>query len=103
MALLTCQCRPPSSLYSRKPIVVLPTAPALPEDVEKGEIFDHSLDRHVNDVLKHPSKIRRTMMGIWSFLKTRKCGVLYLYINYSSQSFAAMGVCQPKSFRASVF
>ena len=76
MALLTRWCRPPSSLYSRKPIVVLPTAPARPEDVERGEPPEDSLDRHVNDVLKNPSKIRRTLMGIWSFLKTRKYGAI---------------------------
>lgn len=34
--------------------------------------FEDSLDRHVNDVLESPSKLRRTMMGVWSFLKTRK-------------------------------
>ncbi|KAJ3512536.1 hypothetical protein NLJ89_g3460 [Agrocybe chaxingu] len=61
---------PPSSWYSRRPVVVLPTVPLRSDDGEDGEQFEDSLDRHVDDVLKRPSKVRRTLMGVWSFLKT---------------------------------
>ncbi|KAF9055465.1 hypothetical protein BDZ89DRAFT_937908 [Hymenopellis radicata] len=62
---------PPLSWYSRKPVVVLADAPDDPQDKEKGErVYEDSLDRHVNDVLKRPSKIKRTLRGVWSFLKT---------------------------------
>jgi hypothetical protein len=47
-------------------------------DAEKGglpedELRKHedALDRHVEDVLARPSKFRRTLRGVWSFLKTR--------------------------------
>jgi hypothetical protein len=49
-------------------VVTLSSRPHLEDATE----FEDSLDRHVNDVLESPSKLRRTMMGIWSFLKTRK-------------------------------
>jgi hypothetical protein len=43
------------------------------DDQEKMEDkFEDDLDRHVDDVLKRPSKFRRTMRGVWAFLKTRK-------------------------------
>ncbi|KAF9569301.1 hypothetical protein CPC08DRAFT_623509 [Agrocybe pediades] len=60
---------PPLSLYSRKPVVMLPLTP---QRRNKGDVqeFSDPLDRHVNDVLNSPSKIRRTLMGVWSFLKT---------------------------------
>lgn len=43
---------------------------------EKGEILgsdkhEDALDRHVEDLLARPSKIRRTLQGLWSFIKTR--------------------------------
>ncbi|KAK0206418.1 hypothetical protein DFS33DRAFT_1381524 [Desarmillaria ectypa] len=62
---------PPLSWYSRKPVVVLD--PPLEEgpDKEKGQRkFEDELDRHVDDVLRRPSKIRRSLKGVWSFLKT---------------------------------
>ncbi|KAJ2930173.1 hypothetical protein H1R20_g6917, partial [Candolleomyces eurysporus] len=37
---------------------------------KESEQFEDALDRHVDDVLQRPSKVRRTFMGIWSFLKT---------------------------------
>ncbi|CAA7259857.1 unnamed protein product [Cyclocybe aegerita] len=61
---------PPSSWYSRRPVVVLPTVPRRSDGGEDSEQFEDSLDRHVDDVLKRPSKVRRTLMGVWSFLKT---------------------------------
>lgn len=62
---------PPSSWYSRKPVIALPSTPKCQS--EGGEPFEDLLDRHVDDVLKRPSKIRRTLLGVWSFLKTRMC------------------------------
>ncbi|TFK75810.1 hypothetical protein BDN72DRAFT_885343 [Pluteus cervinus] len=67
---------PPMSWYSRKPVLVLsPLASSehmdqLIEGGRDAEQFEDSLDRHVEDVLMRPSKVRRTLMGIWSFLKT---------------------------------
>jgi hypothetical protein len=47
-------------------------------DSEKGDLADgesgkheDALDRHVEDVLARPSKFKRTLRGVWSFLKTR--------------------------------
>jgi hypothetical protein len=54
------------SLYFRKPVVTLSS-----RHLNCGmDQFEHSLDHHVNDVLESPSKLRRTMIGVWSFLKT---------------------------------
>ncbi|GLB33910.1 putative RNA pol II promoter Fmp27 protein [Lyophyllum shimeji] len=67
---------PPQSWLSRKPVLVL-TGPPPSTAVEDRELGGHrekylqdSLDRHVDDVLRRPSKFRRTMQGVWSFLKT---------------------------------
>ncbi|KAG7096845.1 hypothetical protein E1B28_004253 [Marasmius oreades] len=59
---------PPLAWYSRKPIVMLSEPP--PSAVEKGKMFEDSLDRHVDDVMKRRARIRRSLMGVWSFLKT---------------------------------
>ncbi|RDB22557.1 hypothetical protein Hypma_010075 [Hypsizygus marmoreus] len=67
---------PPLSWYSRKPVVVLttPSERSLESHIELGgrkeKHLRDSLDRHVDDVLRRPSKFRRTMLGVWSFLKT---------------------------------
>ena len=72
---------PPSLWYSRKPVITLQPIPRLNNGTGQ---FEDSLDRHVNDVLESPSKLQRTMMGVWSFLKTRKacvvCNALILTI-----------------------
>ncbi|KAF9008972.1 hypothetical protein BDQ17DRAFT_1422154 [Cyathus striatus] len=62
---------PPSTWYSRKPVVILssPTRAVVDKETSPEE-FEDSLDRHVDDVLKRPSKWRRTLMGVWAFLKT---------------------------------
>lgn len=70
---------PPSSFYSRKPVIVLPSIPF--SDSEESGRFEDSLDRHVDDVLRRPTKLRRTLMGVWSFLKTRKMNSLSLLQN----------------------
>lgn len=73
---------PPLSWYSRKPIVVLTSPPRPdPATVVEGspEQFEDSLDRHVDDVLKRPSKVRRTLKGVWSFVKTRQS---YTMLNF---------------------
>ncbi|KIY67942.1 hypothetical protein CYLTODRAFT_422066 [Cylindrobasidium torrendii FP15055 ss-10] len=60
---------PPMSWYKRKPVLVLPDPPK-GQDEERDGKLDDALDRHVNDVLQRPSKVRRSLMGLWSFLKT---------------------------------
>jgi hypothetical protein len=78
---------PPLSFYSRKPVMILPSAPREPMDLEKGrppKEYEDSLDRHVGDVLKRPSKFKRTMQGVWSFLKT-PMGVNFFPFLSSSQ------------------
>ncbi|KAF7968425.1 hypothetical protein HWV62_30583 [Athelia sp. TMB] len=72
--------------YSRKPVVVLsaPTREELTEAEEKGDIpkgdqYEDALDRHVEDVLSKPSTIRRTLAGLWSFLKTPFWGAAIVF------------------------
>ncbi|KAG1815504.1 uncharacterized protein BJ212DRAFT_1356971 [Suillus subaureus] len=69
---------PPSSFYSRKPVIAL-FYPSGREgrDMESAghaqfefDDMDESLDRHVEDVLTGRSKVKRTLQGVWSFLKT---------------------------------
>jgi len=65
---------PNLSWYSRKPLVELSSIETSSSDIEEGvnreTQFDNPLDRHVDSVLRRPSKLRRTMRGVWSFLKT---------------------------------
>lgn len=58
---------------------MLPSIPL--GDGEESGGFEDSLDRHVDDVLRRPTKLRRTLMGVWSFLKTRKMNPLSLLRN----------------------
>lgn len=69
---------PPSSFYSRKPVIAL-FYPSGREDRDmesaghaqfEFDDMDESLDRHVEDVLTGRSKVKRTLQGVWSFLKT---------------------------------
>jgi hypothetical protein len=93
------------ALYSRKPVVFL-SSPARQEltDVEKGKgasaKHEDALDRHVEDLLARPSKIKRTLRGVWSFLKTRMSrSSLLMSSNLTSFSPSAMGVSRtPFSF-----
>ncbi|KAF8318518.1 hypothetical protein DL93DRAFT_402871 [Clavulina sp. PMI_390] len=85
-------------IYSRRPIVTLPTltpTDTLENLVEKDEPTDtkeklkskfkrhhkdqDELDAHVAHVLKRRAKIRRTARGIWQFLKTPAGIVVGLY------------------------
>ncbi|KAJ8086745.1 hypothetical protein PM082_005568 [Marasmius tenuissimus] len=59
---------PPLAWYSRKPVVMLSDPAPSAGDPERG--FEDSLDRHVDDVMRRRDKIRRTLLGVWSFLKT---------------------------------
>ncbi|KAJ7590961.1 RNA pol II promoter Fmp27 protein domain-containing protein [Mycena floridula] len=61
---------PPLPWYSRKPVVILSSPPQNPDEEQGSSEFDDDLDRHVEDLLKNPSRIRRTLKGVWSFLKT---------------------------------
>lgn len=74
---------PNLSWYSRKPLVELSsieTSPDIEEGVNRETQFDNPLDRHVDSVLRRPSKLRRTMRGVWSFLKTRESLVEFAYM-----------------------
>ncbi|KAJ6628727.1 hypothetical protein B0H10DRAFT_1989020 [Mycena sp. CBHHK59/15] len=66
---------PPLSWYSRKPVVMLssPSTISITDEEQgphPGKEYEDSLDRHVEDVLNKPSKFKRTMKGVWAFLKT---------------------------------
>ena len=76
-------------------MVLPPPDPDFEDDQEKKvEKFKDDLDRHVDDVLKRPSKFRRTMRGVWAFLKTRKWFTLYhAFVNHFVVMMLAMGVC----------
>lgn len=69
---------PPSSFYSRKPVIAL-FYPSGRQgwDMESAgharfglDDMDESLDRHVENILTDRSKVKRTLQGVWSFLKT---------------------------------
>ncbi|KAG1866516.1 hypothetical protein DFJ58DRAFT_724013 [Suillus subalutaceus] len=69
---------PPLSFYSRKPVIALfyPSG-RQGRDMEfaghaqiEFDGMDELLDRHVEDVLTGRSKVKRTLQGVWSFLKT---------------------------------
>ncbi|KIY49302.1 hypothetical protein FISHEDRAFT_17992, partial [Fistulina hepatica ATCC 64428] len=70
---------PPFPYYSRKPVVVLPTTPPSAGDKERGSQYEDDLDRHVDDVLRRRDKFRRTMLGVWSFIKTREYILFTIY------------------------
>jgi hypothetical protein len=89
------------SFYSRKPVVFLSAPPRQgPTDTEKGDLpeaesgkHEDALDRHVEDVLARPSKFRRTIRGVWSFLKTRMLSnSLSKSLNLPSLLSSALGV-----------
>ncbi|KAK7060548.1 hypothetical protein VNI00_001314 [Paramarasmius palmivorus] len=61
---------PPLAFYSRKPVVMLSAPPPAAAGDERGSMLEDSLDRHVEDVMKRRDRLRRVLMGIWSFLKT---------------------------------
>jgi hypothetical protein len=48
--------------------------------------MDESLDRHVEDVLTGRSKVKRTLQGVWSFLKTRQYIFSHPYFDVCSRS-----------------
>lgn len=59
--------------------------------------YESTLDRHVDDVLKRPSKLRRTMKGVRSFLKTRESLELFAFVVLTNLS-TALGVCELSFF-----
>ncbi|KAJ4478229.1 hypothetical protein J3R30DRAFT_2878497 [Lentinula aciculospora] len=67
---------PPLSFYLRRPVVALsPPPPPSIESARAAEeqgrpVLEDSLDRHVDDVMRRRDKIRRSLKGVWSFLKT---------------------------------
>ncbi|KDQ64600.1 hypothetical protein JAAARDRAFT_106770, partial [Jaapia argillacea MUCL 33604] len=71
---------PPLSFYSRKPCIVLSCPPPL-TDVERAshKTHDDNLDRHVEDILSKRQRFRRTMRGVWDFVKTRSQFITAVY------------------------
>lgn len=68
------------------------------EDDGGMDPLEDSLDRHVDDVLRRPSKLRRTMLGVWSFLKTRQSLVIF-HVLCTEATIVAMGVSSFPFFR----
>ena len=61
--------RPPIGVYSRKPVVFLPKVSV--SDAERASTHEDDLDRRVEEVLSKRIIIRRTLRGVWAFVKTR--------------------------------
>ncbi|KZT20404.1 hypothetical protein NEOLEDRAFT_1140860 [Neolentinus lepideus HHB14362 ss-1] len=61
---------PPLPLFPRKPVVSLPERGI--EDVEKSphNVQKDDLDHHVEDVITKHQLFKRTMKGVWAFVKT---------------------------------
>lgn len=59
-------------IYSRRPVIHLPISTT--DDTEKHETGDgfDELDRHVKQVLRKRDRLKRTVLGLWAFLKTRE-------------------------------
>ncbi|KAG6831128.1 hypothetical protein H0H92_012553 [Tricholoma furcatifolium] len=57
---------PPNMWYSRKPVVQLSRPPSRISELGGQSLkpLEDTLDRHVDDVLQRPSKLRRTMMAM---------------------------------------
>ena len=58
-------------MYSRKPVVVLPRTSVREDSERASSVHEDELDQHVEEVLTKRAKIRRTLRGVWSFIKTR--------------------------------
>jgi hypothetical protein len=71
---ISCSCgnfsSPPLPLDLRRPAVALPEAPS-PQNQDARSLHDDALDRHIEDVLDRKQKIKRTLQGVWAFVKTR--------------------------------
>ncbi|KAJ1308411.1 hypothetical protein OPQ81_004116 [Rhizoctonia solani] len=65
-------------IYSRRPVVTLPTLPEDDTAVEKGKPKDN-LDRHVEDVLTNRRKIKRALAGFWDYIKTPMGFISFVY------------------------
>ena len=62
-------------------------------DVENGRVqFEDDLDRHVDDVLRKRARIKRMLLGVWSFLKTRESIRVSGHL-YRIDIIIALGVC----------
>ncbi|KAF7352701.1 hypothetical protein MVEN_01236000 [Mycena venus] len=63
--------RPPS-WHPHKPVNTfpLPTQEVVFDPQQSNHLQEDPLDRHIEDVPKKPSKFKRTMKGVWAFLKT---------------------------------
>lgn len=61
---------PLNPFLDRRLVITLPTGQR--DGNEAGSMFKNTLDRHVDDLIRRPSPIRRTLLGVWAFLKTRE-------------------------------
>ncbi|KAF7301767.1 hypothetical protein MIND_00742300 [Mycena indigotica] len=79
----------PPTWYSIKPVVTLSSPPQGFESADRpGKEYEDSLDRHVEDLLKRPSKIRRTLKGVWAFVKTRWVLFIALFPHFLITTFS---------------
>jgi len=69
------------SLYSRRPVIHLPEVSGSPEhDLETDNLGDKDeLDLHVERVLRNRDRLRRTIAGMWSFMKTPSGILMSIY------------------------
>ncbi|KAF9652096.1 hypothetical protein BDM02DRAFT_3161621 [Thelephora ganbajun] len=76
-----CMVIPPMSLYSLKPTVVLPCPDRRSRlHHEEREVDpENELDLHIEDVLRKRDRFKRTMKGVWSFVKTPLGFITALY------------------------
>jgi hypothetical protein len=60
---------PPLSWYSRRPVINLPATAIRERDAESME-SENELDAHVEELLSKRAKIRRSLQGLWAYIKT---------------------------------
>lgn len=53
---------PLNPFLDRRPVITLPTGQR--DGNEAGSMFNNTLDRHVDDLIRRPSPIRRTLLGV---------------------------------------
>ncbi|PVF96446.1 hypothetical protein CPB86DRAFT_709048 [Serendipita vermifera] len=61
---------PPLSWYSRKPVVSLPASTRARERDAESMESENELDAHVEEVLSKRAWLRRSLQGLWAYLKT---------------------------------
>lgn len=67
---------PPLPLDLRKPTLSIPITLRSPPGEEGRSLHEDELDRHVEDCLTRRQQIRRTLQGVWAFIKTRRLSTI---------------------------